>query len=293
MKGGHMANEKQRVLGLALDALKMDDVIKMARAAIATRRRLEIGVVNAAKLVQARRDPALRRALRDCDILVADGQSIVWASRLLDRGLPERVAGIDIFIRLLEVADEEGLKVYLLGARPDVLQRLLTIVSCRYPNLVVSGCHDGYFTSEESVKIAHDIQLSEADMLFLGMPTPAKEIFISTWGPSLDVPLLHGVGGSFDVVAGVTKRASRAWQRLGLEWLVRLCQEPRRLWRRYLVTNAKFILMVAQELLARIRPTGSHVVVRKRRTPDDPHARGAPAPGTTPQRTEDPREKVS
>jgi N-acetylglucosaminyldiphosphoundecaprenol N-acetyl-beta-D-mannosaminyltransferase len=245
-------NRRQRLFGLEFDAVTSAQVVERAEAALTTRDPLLIGVANAAKIVNLRKDPLLRDSLLEADLLVADGQSVVWASRLVRRPLPERVAGIDLFEQLLALADEHGYAVYLLGAKPDVLATLVEQIRSRFPHLRIAGARDGYFTPDEAAAVADDIAASGADMLFLGMVSPKKETFLATYGDRLNVPVLHGVGGSFDVLAGVTRRAPRSWQRLGLEWAYRLVQEPRRLWRRYLVTNTEFLGLTLREL---VRPT--------------------------------------
>jgi N-acetylglucosaminyldiphosphoundecaprenol N-acetyl-beta-D-mannosaminyltransferase len=245
---------KQLILGMPIDAMTMDDVLDRCRASLATRERTLVGVVNAAKMVRLRDDAHLRDSLLDCDVLLADGQSVVWASRLLRRAVPERVAGVDLFERLLELAARDGRSVYLLGARADVLATLQQRLGERFPALKIVGARDGYFTDAEASTVAADIADSGADMLFLGMTSPKKEIFLGDYGETLGVPVLHGVGGSFDILAGVTKRAPLLWQRLGLEWLYRVLQEPRRLWRRYFTTNVTFIALVLRELVRRQPP---------------------------------------
>jgi N-acetylglucosaminyldiphosphoundecaprenol N-acetyl-beta-D-mannosaminyltransferase len=185
----------------------------------------------------------------ECDLLLADGQSIVWASKLLRRPLPERVAGIDLFQRLLALADSEGRSIALLGAQPAVLKALEDVIGKRFPNLRIACSHHGYFEDDEAGRIAAEIRESGADMLFIGMTSPKKEIFLANYGPSLEVPVLHGVGGSFDVMAGLTRRAPTYWQRAGMEWAYRVLQEPRRLWWRYLSTNTSFIQLMAREMV--------------------------------------------
>ena len=245
---------KQLILGMPIDAMTMDDVLDRCRASLATRERTLVGVVNAAKMVRLRDDAHLRDSLLDCDVLLADGQSVVWASRLLRRAVPERVAGVDLFERLLELAARDGRSVYLLGARADVLATLQQRLGERFPALKIVGARDGYFTDAEASTVAADIADSGADMLLILMNSPKKEIFLGDYGETLGVPVLHGVGGSFDILAGVTKRAPLLWQRLGVEWLYRVLQEPRRLWRRYFTTNVTFIVLVLRELVRRQPP---------------------------------------
>ncbi|MFF2569945.1 WecB/TagA/CpsF family glycosyltransferase [Streptomyces sp. NPDC058084] len=242
---------RQTLFGVSLDALTMDGTVERCLAAVRAGERLEIGVVNAAKLVNMRRDTALAHAVSGCDLVLADGQAVVWASRLLRRPLPERVAGIDLFMRLLGEAEAAGHSVYLLGAKQDVLEQMLRRIAVRFPGLRVAGSRNGYFDDSEQPAIADAIAASGADMLFLGMTSPKKEIFTAGYGERSKVALVHGVGGSFDILAGVTRRAPERWQRLGLEWLYRALQEPRRLGKRYLTTNVSFALMTGRELLRR------------------------------------------
>jgi N-acetylglucosaminyldiphosphoundecaprenol N-acetyl-beta-D-mannosaminyltransferase len=238
-----------RLYGLEVAPLTLAEAVDMADAAVVNRTRLLVGVINAAKVVKLAQDRILRDSLLAADVLLADGQSIVWASRLLRRPLPERVAGIDLFEALLTLADRHHLRVYLLGARPEVLARVKEEIGRRWPHAQIVGSRDGYFTEEQSSDVAAEIARARADLLFLGMTTPKKEIFLGTYGGLLGVPVMHGVGGSFDVLAGLTRRAPQAWQRLGMEWAYRVLQEPGRLWRRYLTTNAAFLGMSAVELV--------------------------------------------
>jgi N-acetylglucosaminyldiphosphoundecaprenol N-acetyl-beta-D-mannosaminyltransferase len=239
----------RHLFGLEVDALTMAQTVALAERAVRQHERLLIGVVNAAKIAKLKADPMLRDSLLEADVLLADGQSVVWASRLLGQSLPERVAGIDLFEELLGVADREHLRVFLLGATPAVLARVETEIASRWPGAVIAGSRDGYFSEDEAGEIAEQIAGSSPDLLFLGMTTPKKEIFLGRYGDRLGVPVQHGVGGSFDVLAGVTPRAPRAWQRCGMEWAYRVVQEPRRLWRRYLFTNLAFLGIVGVELV--------------------------------------------
>lgn len=242
-------SETKQVLGYPMLAATMDEVVQLCGTAIAERQPVQIGVLNAAKVVNAGRDQALHAAMLSCDLILADGQAVVWASRMLRQPLPERVAGIDLFIRLLELADRDHLSVYLLGAKAEVVARVAEVMATTYPGARLAGYRDGYFDDEAAV--AADIAAAQPDMLFLGMTSPKKEKFLERYQPLMQVPVTHGVGGSFDILAGVTKRAPERWQRAGMEWAYRLLQEPGRMWKRYLRTNVLFSLMVARALLTR------------------------------------------
>jgi len=229
----------------------MRQMLSIVTDTIGERKRLLIGVVNAAKIVNMHRDPALGDAVRAADVILADGISVVLASRVLRRQLPERVPGIDLMTHMLEMADEHGYRVYCLGAEQEVLDTVLRRIAEHYPGAVVAGSHHGYFTNEEDERVAEEIKAAGPDMLFAAMSSPKKERFLARWSGQMGVPVCHGVGGAFDVMAGKVKRAPELWQRLGMEWLYRIVQEPRRMWRRYLVTNTLFCWMVLCQFCGR------------------------------------------
>lgn len=237
------------LLGLPLHALSMDEVLDRVDQAVAERRPLHLGVVNAAKIVTMRRDRELREAVLASDLILADGMSVVWAGRLLGHPVRERVAGIDLMLGMLRRGQTRGYRVYCLGATPEVLERATERIAADYPGVVIAGRHHGYFSAEEEAAVAADVAAARPDILLVAMTSPKKERFLARWAGEMAVPVCHGVGGSFDVLAGVVRRAPDRWQRLGLEWLFRLAQEPRRLWRRYLVTNTIFCALVIRELV--------------------------------------------
>ena len=233
--------DRPALFGLRIDALTLEQSVDRCMAAVAGWQPIEVGVVNAAKIVRMRGDRRLHDAVAGADLVLADGQSVVWASRFLGAPLPERVAGIDLFTALLAAAERAGRSVYLLGATREVLAGTVAEVRRRHPGLAIAGARDGYFSDEEAGTVADEIRASGADLLFLGMTSPKKELFCARYGERTGALVIHGVGGSFDVLAGLVRRAPQRWQRLGLEWLYRMLQEPRRLGPRYLETNAKFI----------------------------------------------------
>lgn len=234
--------------GVDICALSMAQTVDAVQELMLNHGQAQHGVVNAAKIVAMQRDRGLGRILRQCDMVSADGQSVVWASRLLGRALPERVTGIDLMAELLKSCEQHGHSVYFVGAKPDVLEKFVAAVRRRYPALRIAGHHHGYFDEQQSRLLVGRIRRSAPDLLFVGMDTPRKEYWLSRNLNKLHVPFSMGVGGAFDVWAGRTRRAPRWVQSLGLEWLFRLAQDPRRLWRRYLVDNAVFVFLVAKEL---------------------------------------------
>ncbi len=245
------------VLDCAIDRLDMTQTLAKCQAIVERGVFAEQVSINAAKLVMLRHDPHLRDVVNQCELVNADGQSVVWASRLLGDPLPERVAGIDLMHALIAMAEREGWGVYVLGARREVLETAVQRLRQLHPRLRLLGYRDGYFADDEGPDVAAAVRDSGAQILFVAISSPRKEYWLGTYGPTLNVPLVMGVGGSIDVVAGVTRRAPARWQRLGIEWLYRLLQEPRRMLRRYLVTNARFTILVAQGVSARLLASAS------------------------------------
>lgn len=250
-----LANRSE-LLGLDFERVTTAGMVERCLAWCRGPRRSHIVVTaNASHLCMMRSDDALRDACQRADAAVADGMSVVWALRALGRPVPERVAGIDLMTQLLEAGSRERLRVYFLGARRDVLDTLIAMCREKYPELVIAGARDGYFGKELHESVADEVARSTPHLLFIGMPTPFKDVWCQTHRDRLAVPVIIGVGGAFDVVAGYVKRAPRLAQVMGLEWAWRLMMEPRKLWKRYATTNSQFIWLVGKELLAR-RVTG-------------------------------------
>lgn len=233
--------KRPELFGCPLDAVTLSDAVAWVDARVADGTPSRVGAVNAAKLVKIERDPELARAVTACELIVADGMSVVWAARLLAGVRLRRLAGIDLMERLVLRAAERGYRVYFLGARQEVLDRMLEVLRERHPSLEVAGSHHGYFGPEDEPALVEEIRASRADLLFVAMGTPAKEYWVDRNYRAAGAAVSMGVGGSFDVISGLVRRAPAWMQGVGMEWLYRLMQEPGRLWRRYLTTSAIFL----------------------------------------------------
>jgi N-acetylglucosaminyldiphosphoundecaprenol N-acetyl-beta-D-mannosaminyltransferase len=198
-----------------------------------------------------RRDPELTRACKQSHLTLADGMSVVWALRASGQSIPERVTGIDLMIRLLALGSEHGLSVYFLGGTLEVVTTLVERIRRECPGIKIAGFRDGYFDPSAHLSIVEEIRAAKPDILFVGMPSPFKETWCERHRQRLDVPVMIGVGGSFDVLAGFIKRAPRLVQSMGFEWLWRLLMEPRRLWKRYFINNSEFVWRAGREIVAR------------------------------------------
>lgn len=239
--------EWANVMGCPVTRLDLDGFVREAERFIDSRRPHYIAVVNAAKLVSMRRDAELDQSVRSADLIGADGVPLVWASKLLGDPLPGRVNGTDLMMKLLETADRRRYRMFFFGASPRVLDQVLARVRRDYPSVQIAGAQHGYFATDEERQIVAQIRDSRCDILFIAFGTPKKELWVKHYLADMAVPVVHGVGGSFDVLAGLIPRAPRWMQRAGLEWLFRLLQEPRRMWKRYLITNTAFLTLLARE----------------------------------------------
>ncbi|GAB6150672.1 WecB/TagA/CpsF family glycosyltransferase [Clostridium novyi] len=235
------------ILGTYVNALTMKETIEEIEKVIRKRECIQHVVVNAAKINILQKNNKLKNIINKCPLINADGQSVVWASKFLKKGLPERVTGIDLFQKLVEISSEKEYKLYFFGATQEVVEKVVNIYMKLYPNINIVGYRNGYFGEEESLKIAEVIRDSKPDILFVGFSSPKKEYWINEYKSIMNVPFSMGVGGSFDIIAGKTKRAPKWMQKYGLEWFYRFIQEPRRMWKRYIIGNLKFIILVLRE----------------------------------------------
>ncbi|MBC8110095.1 MAG: WecB/TagA/CpsF family glycosyltransferase [Verrucomicrobia bacterium] len=235
------------ILGTPIDSLTMQQTLDLVEDAIIHHKHIQHVVVNAAKIVSMQTDEQLRQSVTESDIINADGQAVVWASKLLQQPLPEKVSGIDLMHALVEMAHLKKYKIFLFGATEEIVKKVVEKYSETYDKNLIAGYRNGYYEAEEEAKIANQIADSKADILFIAISSPKKENFLHNFDPILKaVPFTMGVGGSFDVVAGKVQRSPVWMQHAGLEWLYRFIQEPRRMWKRYTVGNWKFIKLVWQ-----------------------------------------------
>lgn len=238
------------LMGCRIDNLSMEETLARIGEFIRSGQPHQHVVVNVDKLVKASRDPELRRIINECALVNVDGMPVVWASRLLGKPLKERVAGVDLFEALMRRAGETGWRVFLLGAREEVVSLVAETYRRRYPGLVVAGWRHGYWQGEaEEAAVAEQVRASGADLLFVAISSPKKEQFLGRWQAAMRIPFAMGVGGTFDVAIGRVRRAPRWMQRAGLEWFFRFLQEPRRMFRRYFIDDMAFAWLLVKEAL--------------------------------------------
>jgi N-acetylglucosaminyldiphosphoundecaprenol N-acetyl-beta-D-mannosaminyltransferase len=237
-------------LGTPMDSLSMGQSVANIEDKLIKGEFLQHVVVNVAKLVHMQTDTVLADSVKACDMINIDGMGVVLGARFCGHPITERVSGVDLFHELLAMSAARDFSVFLLGAKEDVVAKTAEKVQSLYPQLNLAGFHHGYFWDDEEA-IVQMIKDSGAKLLFVAITSPYKENFINKWQDKLGVDFVMGVGGTFDVVAGKVKRAPLWMQKYGLEWFYRVVQEPRRMWKRYLVTNSKFACLLIKEKLKR------------------------------------------
>lgn len=238
---------KVDMFDVQVDTLSMDETLAKIVRAIKNHEQIEHVGINSSKVVQMQEDPELKKIVQQASMISIDGFSMVKAINWVYGIHPERVTGIDMMVKLLKIAEDNGFSVYFLGTKQVILDRMLENIHQQYPNLKVAGARNGYFKREDEDEIIEDINASQADILFVGITSPFKEYFINRHKQALTPSLLMGVGGSFDVISGEIDRAPEFMQKHGLEWLFRFSKEPKRLFKRYTVDNMQFMRLLIEQ----------------------------------------------
>ena len=221
------------LMGVPIHDVTMEETVTWIDRWVSRGGAHQIATVNPEFVMKARAHEVFRGALRRADLCLPDGIGIVLAARLHGVRLREQVAGSDLVPRLAEASDERGWRVFFLGAAPGVAEKTAEILTQRHPGLQVAGCYAGSPAPEEEESIVARIRKTDADVLLVAYGAPKQDLWLSRNLARTGAAVGIGVGGSFDFIAGVSRRAPRWIQRLGLEWLFRLVQEPWR-WRRQL-----------------------------------------------------------
>lgn len=244
--------ERKNILGCPIDDISMERVVDMCLHWIQNGRAPhQVITLNAQSVVLCHEDSQLRNAIDKAELVLADGVGVTFAAKVLRRPIRGRVVGVELTKRLLEIGARHGLRVYFLGATDDVLRRLIDVCKREHQGLVIAGYRNGYFSRDQESAIIADIKKAAPDVLLVGMPSPFKEVWIHDHLETLRVPVAFGVGGTFDVLSGVVRRAPVFMQKVGLEWFWRLMMEPRRMWKRYTFGGAKFLWLLTRFLVRR------------------------------------------
>ncbi|MDZ7295921.1 MAG: WecB/TagA/CpsF family glycosyltransferase [candidate division KSB1 bacterium] len=248
----HAPHRRVEFLGCPLDLLTSVQLLEELRRAIEGRSGPRvIQFVNANKVAQVQELPDMGPIMWRSHYVLADGQPMLPLARMLGIRIPERIDGIGLMGKLLALADRHRYSIYLLGAKQPVVEACADRIRRDYPNLRIAGYRNGYFSPAEASQVVAQVRSAQPDILFLGMGSPMKERFADQYAAELDATVIQGVGGSFDVLAGLVKRAPVWLQRVGLEWLYRVLQEPKRMAWRYAKTNAICLWVFARAVMQR------------------------------------------
>jgi N-acetylglucosaminyldiphosphoundecaprenol N-acetyl-beta-D-mannosaminyltransferase len=226
-----VSRERMRILSVPIDAITYEGMLARVADFIAGERTYQICTVNPEFVMAARRDEDFMAALNRADLCLPDGVGILWAARRHGKPLQERVAGVDSVLRIAERAAGAGWRLYLLGAAPGVAERTAATLAGHYPGIQIVGTYAGTPGPQDEADILARVNASGADVLFVAYGAPEQDKWIARHAAHLNVHVAMGVGGAFDFISGVARRAPPWIQRLGLEWLHRLIREPWR-WRR-------------------------------------------------------------
>lgn len=241
-------NKRIEILHTVIDVLTVEETIERVKKYIDEGCGLHLMGVNADKINMLNENERLKTIVNGCGIINADGASVVLASKYLKKPLPERVAGIDLMLDLVQLASREHYKVFLLGAKQEIVEKTKAVLLENNPGLEIVGIRNGYFKEENWGEVAEEIRKSGAQLVFVGITSPLKEYIVENFQKEQHLNCVFmGVGGSFDVISGSIPRAPIWMQKCNLEWLFRVMQEPKRLFKRYFVGNWKFIMAVVKE----------------------------------------------
>lgn len=242
-----------RILDVEFTIQTFEAAITRLLEAASTETPTRMHFCNVHTLVEAAADPALREVYATAEIVAIDGMPIAWVARMRGARAAQRVSGPDVMLSLCDRGREIGLRHFFLGGREGVPEELAARLGSKYPGLNVAGLESPPFrpvTAEEDEALVERINAVSPDVLWVGLGAPKQEFWAADHATRLDVPLILPVGAAFDFHSGRVRRAPNWMQRVGLEWLFRLAAEPRRLWRRYLVTNARFVYLLLKDQIA-------------------------------------------
>jgi len=240
------------VLGVGLSAINLGSAVELMAEALNERRKGYITVTGVHGVIEAQDDPGFRRILNQSFLCTPDGMPMVWMGRLRGHKEMRRVYGPDLMLEVCEWSQKNSCRHFFYGGAPGVAELLRDKLTARFPGLQMVGCFTPPFralNADEVSELQLMIREVRPDILWVGLSTPKQEKFMAEFLPQLDVTLMVGVGAAFDFHSGRVKQAPRWMQRSGLEWFYRLCSEPRRLAKRYLRNNPRFLWRVASQLL--------------------------------------------
>ena len=244
-------HSKVNILGVQVSSLTNEELLNTITNSITSKQFSQIAITPTNSIVAAYKEKGISEIYNKAEIVLCDGMPVKWASHFLGTPIKERITGLDVLPNLVKLSSEKNFSLFLLGASPGVGDQLAKVITEQYPNVTIAGIYVPpfmkIFSEEENQKMVHAVNVSNADIVLVSLTAPKQDIWIAKNRSALNPAVYIGIGGAFEVMAGLAKRSPVWMQNVGLEWLYRFIQEPKRLFRRYFVEAPVFIPLVIKQ----------------------------------------------
>ena len=244
-------HQRVNILGTQVSSITTSDLLADFKAAIQNKKLIQVAITPVNSILAAHKNPQVQNAYNTADYVLCDGMPVKWASSFLNTPVKERITGLDLLPNLVELCSKNDFSIFLLGASPGVGDKLKDIILNQYPQAKIVGVYVPpfmtTFTADENNNMISAVNAASPDVLLVSLTAPKQDIWIANNKDALNATLLVGIGGAFEVMAGLAKRAPKWVQKAGLEWLYRFIQEPKRLFRRYFIEAPLFIPLIIKQ----------------------------------------------
>ena len=250
-------HSKVNILGVQVSSLTNEELLNTIINSITNKQFSQIAITPTNSIVAAYKEKEISEIYNRAEIVLCDGMPVKWASHFLGTPIKERITGLDVLPNLVKLSSEKNFSLFLLGASPGVGHQLAKVITEQYPNVTIAGIYVPpfmkVFSEEENQKMVHAVNASNADIVLVSLTAPKQDIWIAQNRSTLNPAVYIGIGGAFEVMAGLARRSPIWMQNAGLEWLYRFIQEPKRLFRRYFIEAPVFIPLVIKQKLGLLK----------------------------------------
>ena len=244
-------HQRVNILGIQVSSITTSDLLADLEAAIQNKKLVQVAITPVNSVLAAVKSEQVKTIYNNADYVLCDGMPVKWASSFLNTPILERITGLDLLPNLVELCAKNDFSIFLLGASPGVGDKLKQVILNQYPQAKIVGVYVPpfmtTFTADENNKMISAVNAASPDVLLVSLTAPKQDIWIANNKDALNATLLVGIGGAFEVMAGLAKRAPKWVQKAGLEWLYRFIQEPKRLFRRYFIEAPLFIPLIMKQ----------------------------------------------
>ena len=244
-------HQRVNILGTQVSSITTSDLLADFKVAIQNKKLIQVAITPVNSILAAHKNPQVQSAYNTAHYVLCDGMPVKWASTFLNTPIKERITGLDLLPNLVELCSKNDFSIFLLGASPGVGDKLKDIILNQYPQAKIVGVYVPpfmtTFKADENNNMISAVNAASPDVLLVSLTAPKQDIWIANNKDALNATLLVGIGGAFEVMAGLAKRAPKWVQKAGLEWLYRFIQEPKRLFRRYFIEAPLFIPLIIKQ----------------------------------------------